>query len=399
MQRLAADPPVDLTAGTLRGWLAADTAGGLVRELVETKLDHSNTSGTKLAKMLAWTSTDGRARGCFLWHGAHTGRWSGRGIQPQNLPRTPDGFDFDATIASLLRTGGPAHGGGDLSVKIRIARCLRGMIKAPAGMRLVVCDFSQIESRTLCWIAGQQSMLDTYRRGEDPYIATAQLLGSNTRQFGKLIVLAAGFGGGSRMLLAKAPEYDVQLTELEAEQAIYAWREANPEIVAFWDALHETMRGVVEMPVGCEREVQGLLIARTDDDTLRIKLPSGRSLIYHQPRINPDEEYSWLFNITYQQAGPGDWQRKKSWRGLATENVVQAIAYDLMADAMLRMDADGIELIGTVHDEAIALAPAELADTILTRMKQIMSTPPDWASGLPLAAQGYHSARYMKQIR
>jgi DNA polymerase len=363
--------------------------------------------------MLAIMSADGRARDCFLWHGAHTGRWSGRGFQPQNLPRMPKGFDFDTVLAGLLREGGPVRGASipgmeackpavSRSVKARIAMCIRGLLMAPDGQRLAVADFAQIESRVLCWLAGQENMLDLYRRGEDPYVATAHGLGSDDRQFGKLLVLAAGFGGSARMLLAKAPTYEVNLTEAGAASAIAGWRAANQGIVDFWDGLYRTVREVAGGPVGMRLAVDNafpknlLIVSRGDDDTLRIKLPSGRSLIYHRPRFVPNGEFEWCDDLIYQQAAPGDWREKTAWRGLLVENVVQAIAYDVMIEKMLRMDAAGIELIGTVHDEAIALAPTERSDAVLTNMAQIMSTPPAWANGLPLTAQGYHNTRYVK---
>ena len=128
----------------------------------------------------------------------------------------------------------------------------------------------------------------------------------------------------------------MQLSPGEAEQAITAWRAANPQIVAFWDALHETMKEVVGASLGIKRKGHGLVISRAADDTLRIQLPSGRSLLYHQPRLDTDN--GWSFNLTYQQVVHQDWVSKQSWRGLVTENVVQAIAADLMAEAMLRMD-------------------------------------------------------------
>jgi DNA polymerase len=402
LQETAIDPPVNLKAEALETWLRQDMFGGLARNIVETRLQFANTSGGKLAKMLGSTSRDGRARDCFRWHGSHTGRWSGRGFQPQNLPRPPKDLDVEATLAGLLREGGPIEdklenfSRSELSVKARIAAVLRAMIKAPAGQCLVVADFSQIESRVLCWLAGQRNMLDLYRRGEDPYIATANELGSNDRQFGKLLVLAAGFGGGAGMLMAKAPSYGVPLSAAEAEAAITDWRAANPEIVRFWNTLLDTVRAVAGERVGFSQQTYRLTVSHDADDTLRIRLPSGRALIYHQPRIEPGED-DWSFGaVVYQQPLGRDWVEKTAWRGLITENIVQAVAYDVMADAMLRMDQAGIELIGTVHDEAIAIAPEDKADAVRAEMVQIMSAPPAWASGLPLAAEGYHNERYVK---
>jgi DNA polymerase len=402
LKETAVDPPANLRAETLATWLHDDIFGGPIRDIVETRQQYANSSGTKLERMLASTSADGRARSCFLWHGSHTGRWSGRGFQPQNLPRSPKDLDVDATLTGLLREAGPIEhkllkfSRSELSIKARIVAVLRAMIKAPAGQRLVVADFSQIESRVLCWLAEQQKMLDLYRRGKDPYIATANELGSNDRRFGKLLVLAAGFGGGPSMLMEKAPSYGVPLSTAEAEAAITDWRAANPEIVRFWNTLHDTVRTVSGERVGFSQQTYRLTVSHDADDTLRIHLPSGRALIYHQPRIELGED-DWSFGaVVYQQPLGRDWVEKTAWRGLITENIVQAVAYDVMADAMLRMDTAGIELIGTVHDEAIAIAPEDKADTVRAEMVQIMSAPPAWASGLPLAAEGYHNERYVK---
>jgi DNA polymerase len=395
LQEIALDPPADLQRETLEAWLREDMFGDAARDIIQTRLQFANTSGNKLKKMIASTSFDGRARGCFVWHGAHTGRWSGRGFQPQNLPRPPKDCDIEATLAALLHKDGLRLTNG-MNVKAAIAAVLRAMIKAPTGQHLVVVDLAQIESRVLCWLAGQRNMLDLYRRGKDPYIATANALGSDDRQLGKLMVLAAGFGGGAGMLLAKAPTYGVQLSPARAEAAITAWRVANPEIVRLWNTLLDTVRAVAGERVGFKLKTYGLTVARCIDDALRIYLPSGRTLIYHQPRIEDSEE-GWSFGaVVYQQPLGRDWVEKTAWRGLVTENVAQAIAYDVMADAMLRMDQAGIELIGCVHDEVIAVATEDTADAVLDEMKRIMSTPPGWASDLPLAAEGYHAERYVK---
>jgi DNA polymerase len=415
----AVPAPGNLQAETLTAWLNTNPhADDLRRKVVQLRIEAANTSGSKLKTLLDCTADrDPFARGALVWHGAHTGRWSGTVFQPQNFPRIPKDMDVMTVLAGLLQKDGPVRGDSipgmetckpavSRSVKARIAYCLRAVIKAPQGQHLIVVDFSQIESRVLCWLAGQEGMLAGYRRPAadkwDPYIATAKTLGSNDRQFGKLLVLAAGFGGSARMLLAKALSYDVQLTEDEAARAIAGWREANRDIVEFWQALYKTVRDVVESPAGTSRPLGNLypqnliIVSHEHDDTLRIRLPTGRSLIYHQPRIVPDEEFEWWYDLVYQQAGPGDWIEKRSWRGLLTENVVQAVAYDLMAAAMLRMHQANIQLIGTVHDEAIALAAAPQAEVILQQMQAIMQEPPDWARDLPLAAEGYHNDRYLK---
>jgi DNA polymerase len=415
LQAHAAAAPKNLEAETLAAWLSANPhANASARQVVQLRLEAANSSGSKLKTLLACTTeADPFARGALLWHGAHTGRWAGRVFQPQNFPRIPEDMDVMTVLADLLNASGPTRSGAipgmerckpnvNRSVKARIAYCLRAVIQALKGQHLVVADFAQIESRVLCWLAGQDDKLDAYRRKVDVYVITANALGSKDRNLGKLMTLAAGFGGGARMLLAKAPSYEVSLTEYDAPRYIEGWREDNTAITAFWRRLYDTVRDVVESPAGTTRTLGNMypqnliVISHEGDDTLRITLPSGRQLIYHQPRIVRNGEFEWSFDLVYQQNGPGDWIEKRSWHGLLTENVVQAIAYDLMVDAMLRMHQAGIHLIGTVHDEAIALAADPQAEVILQQMLAIMRAPPDWANDLPLAAEGYHHTRYLK---
>jgi DNA polymerase len=386
----------NLQRETLERWSEDDPFGGRVAEVVELRQEFAHSAGSKLKKLLTSTSLDGRARRCFVWHGAHTGRWSGRGVQPQNFPRPGEVGDVEATLTALLHPGGPAESDNNMSTKARISACLRATIAAPAGYELVVADFAQIESRVLCWLAGQQDMLDTYRGGGDPYVTTAAALGSPDRQFGKLLVLAAGFGGGVNMLRQKAPGYGLTLSAAEADRAIIAWRNANAAITRFWYALQDALVEVVEMPLGRECRGHRLSVFRKVDDTLRIRLPSGRELIYHQPRMMPNPDHNDRLELAYQQVEKSDWRLKRSWHGNSCENVVQGVAYDLLADAMLRMDAAGIVLIASVHDELIAIAPREQASATLQEMLAIMSAPPTWASGLPLKAEGYLSVRYVK---
>jgi DNA polymerase len=238
-------------------------------------------------------------------------------------------------------------------------------------------------------------------RAADPYLHTAAVLGQpDHRQLGKFLTLSAGFGISGRGLVAKAPGYDLVLLEAEADGYVQAWREANAEIVAFWYALFEVFKYVAESSVGCSLETFGLRISHEDaahgSDLIRIVLPSGRSLIYHQPEFVLDDEYEWKLDLQYQQSGKGDWFSKKIWYGSLTENVVQAIAADLLIRHMLQIEAANIPLIGTIHDEVIALTKEQDADAALAKMLEIMQTPPAWCADLPLWAEGYVNSRYVK---
>ena len=157
-------------------WIRGDIIGGPVADAVQVLLDYGTSSVAKLERMRGATGADGRTRGCYVFHGALTGRWSSQ--EMHSLPRPPKGLDVNAVLAGLLAPGGPVpHAMG---LKERITACLRAVVAAPLGQELVVCDFAQVENRVLCWLAGQSDMLEAYRRGEDPYIAAAKAAGSGT---------------------------------------------------------------------------------------------------------------------------------------------------------------------------------------------------------------------------
>jgi DNA polymerase len=394
----------------LEAWIEQHPdADDLAAQVIRLRLEFSHASDAKLTRIVDEAATSGLVRDSFFFHGAHTGRWSGKGCQLQNVPRaTLD--DTEATLrrlASAADSDDPAQVADDgsndakLSVKAQIAGSLRGVFLAPDDQLFVWADLSQIEARVLAWIAGQSDTLAAYAARKDVYRLTADALGSADRNFGKLVVLSAGYGSGVQTLVNKAPIYGVSLDLAQAEQAKNDWRSANPHIVGFWYALRDAVEAAVDMPLGTPPMTVGarrLTVHRTAG-ALRIRLPSGRDLIYRSPRHEIDEEHG-------DQPVLVAWQPKgdalvpvKLWHGLLTENVVQAIAYDLLTHALLTLHRGGVRIIATIHDEIVALAPTEEADAVMQRMVEVLSTPPDWATGLPLAAEGYVNRRFLKPTR
>jgi DNA polymerase len=384
-------------------------ADDLPAQVIRLRLEFSHASDAKLTRIIDEAATSGLVRDTFFFHGAHTGRWSGKGCQLQNMPRAT----LDDTEATLQRLAAAADSddpariaddGSDdakLSIKAQIAGSLRGVFLAPENQRFVSADLSQIEARVLAWIAGQSDTLAAYAAGEDVYRLTADALGSVDRNFGKLVVLSSGYASGAQTLVKKAPIYGVSLDLAQAEQAKNDWRSANPNIVSFWYALHDTVEAAVDMPLGAPPMAVGAcgITVRLTAGAVRIRLPSGRDLIYRSPHYEFDGEHD-------DQPVLAAWQPKGNtlvpvvlWHGLLTENVVQAVAYDLLVHALLTLHREGVHIVATIHDEIVALAPTNEADAILQRMVAVLSTPPSWATGLPLAAEGYVNRRFLKPRR
>jgi DNA polymerase bacteriophage-type len=404
LRGLGVDLP-DLQRETLEEWVEVnpqrhDLAGLLIRN----RLDSAHAADSKLDRMITAADGTGRVRDSFLLHGAHTARWAGRGVQLQNLKRPVEGAE--TLLQHLIdRADGIVAGTVDpmrapdwpMSVKESIANCLRGLCKAPEKWTIVSVDLGQIESRVLCWIAGQDDKLTAYRENRDVYTLEARDLGSDSRDLGKLFVLSAGYGASGKVMFTKAPGFGVTLTEPEAYELTERWRANNPKIVDFWYETMRTLMFVVEMP--CDQppiEYRGLNIWR-DISILYVQLPSGRVLKYRDPQLtvtgygNPALSVKLpkgkkLLNVTL-------------WHGAVCENIISGIAFDIMVSAMLQLHRGDIFLVATIHDQVVALAPVEAADAIRDFMVAVMQTPPEWAPDLPLAADAFVNTRFLKPTK
>lgn len=349
--------------------LAADpVAASLAREkdptrrrVLELRQVIAGTAVGKYEAARARVNADGRARGQFRFFGAHTGRWSGSGIQLQNLPR--EHFETTAERDAVLL---------DLQLGLGATpRELKALIRPMLLGPLTVVDFAQIEARVIAWLAGEQWVLDAFQQGRDIYVETAQAMGPHfTRQQGKTAVLACGFGGSVGALLRMgATGTDEQLMPI-----VEGYRRANPNIVRMWYGLWDALL--------YGREYGRLRVLKRGRDR-HLMLPSGRAIVYRDLR---QYDGDWWFH-----GGRG---RSKLWHGIIAENVTQAVARDLLAAALIQFDHlnDTAEaVVGHVHDEVI-LEGAWDVDTIV----EIMCDAPGWADGLPIAAEGAVLDRYQK---
>jgi DNA polymerase len=377
------------------------------RRALELRRDGAQAAAKKITALLNCCSDDGRARGLLRYHGASTGRWAGNGFQPQNLKR-PEVDDIDAAIAAV------ATGDYDRVRKLYpkplavIGDISRSLICAAPGHMLIGADFSSIESRVLAWIAGENWKLDAYRRydatqnpRDEPYAATAcQIYGrplgtftekSPERKVGKTCDLAFGYQGGLNAFRKFEPEH---FTDAEVEQFKQDWRAAHPNIKKFWHEIDlAAWRAVRERGeiVRC-----GRIAFKCEGAYLFLKLPSSRKLAYPFPRIEIEDLQHEV--VVFKDNAAGQWRDCRNgngaYGGLWTENVVSAISRDLLAAAMVRLEAAGYSIVLHVHDEIVAEVPEGFGST--AEFIKLMTALPSWALGLPVAAKAWSGQRFCK---
>lgn len=380
---------LDATAVTELLKRVPDSAARRVLELRREGARATNHKYTALAHAL---SDDDRLRGSFQYGGAaRTMRWSGRKFQPQNLIRPPKNFPAEL-IAGALRAGLDWETLSRISARPPfelLAYGIRGVIRASKGMRLVLGDLSQIEARLVCWLAGHQEMLDVFADPDtDPYVHTAQRIGSTNRQLGKVLVLACGYGMGGDKFTDTANAAGVEVDLEQGGKYVKAWRSANQPIVSFWYSLEEAALAALREPgtfFGCRR-LRLLYEPLADVPYLGIQLPSGRWLLYPHARVD----------VTGQIVYAGRGFDVRAYGGQLVENVVQATARDVLVRAMLAADKQGFHIVGHVHDEIVTEQAVDDADHGPEELHRLMVETPSWAKDLPLAAECRASERYGK---
>ena len=432
----------DLTKSTLERRLNDPDLPDAVRELIAIRQDASTTSTSKYQRLIDGVNEDNRLRGTLQFCGAQrTGRWAGRTFQPQNLPRpthSQDEINFaikalKADCLDLL---------SDDTMKL-ISSTIRGCIVADEGKKLVVSDLSNIEGRVAAWLAKEEWKIKAFADfdegiGHDLYklayarsfSVTPEEVDKEKRQLGKVQELALGYGGGVGAFVTMVSTYRMDLNQIvegawdstpdnikqEAfgwweesvktkktyglEEKVFVtcdslkrlWRKAQPNIAQSWWDLENAVRQAINTPDSVI--LWNYLKIKRSGAWLRIQLPSGRALCYPQPEIREDNTITYLGVCPYSRG----WKRIKSYGGKFFENVCQAVARDVMADRMLAAERAGFEVLLTVHDELITETPEE---TYVTNKEEylstILSTQPEWAKGLPLAAGGFEGYRYRKE--
>lgn len=388
--------------------LAKDSMGDLLsdpriqgdaRRALLIRQEAAKTSTAKLVSMLDCADPhDDRVRGLVMHYGAiRTGRWAGRLVQVQNLPRPSKRVNVELFIQHVLDgldidTLRFVHG----NLLDAVASSLRGCFVADTGKAFAVCDYSAVEARVIAWLAGQLDLLDVFRSGQDVYVYTAGKIGSTDRTLGKVATLGLGFGMGWVKFIESAKVYGLTLSEELAQSVVQAWRQANRHIVAFWHDLEQAARDAIRF--GHETQVGHVTVRMGRGkltDALLIWLPSGRPLVYRRARLETVDGRS---QVTYDGLDQytRQWKAIRTYGGKLAENVTQAVARDLLADAMLRTEEAALDLVASIHDEELAEVDAVDADDAFNEMKAIMSTGPAWSVGLPLGGAGFTGLRYGK---
>lgn len=372
------------------------------REVLGLRLDAAKSSVKKFAAILEGVSPDGRLRNQFKYYGAHTGRWSGRGAQPQNLPRAETN---EKDLESLIRQG-------MLPTLDTLSTCIRPMIKASPGKKLVVADLSAIENRVLGWLSGCDAMLDIYKQGLDPYKVFATLLPGGLpyeevtkalRQVCKPAVLGCGYGLGAGQerklhtgqvvftgLRAYAGNMGISLTADQSRTMVQTFRRTYFEVCDYWGYLGDAFYAAVKTH---SRQQVGSVFVGYAGEAVYIELPSGRRMHYLNPKA---WKGSKGLELRFDGLRQGQWCQVSTWGGSLTENVVQAVARDVLVEGMIRAESDHMSIVGHAHDEIICEVDEDypLADK---KLSLYMSADIDWAPGLPLAAEGWCGPRYGKQ--
>ncbi len=368
-------------------------------DMLKLRLQMAKSSVKKYQAAERCVCPDGRARGLFQFYGAsRTGRYSGRNIQLQNLPQNHiSTLDEARTLVKM--------GCFDMVESIYgntpdvLSQLIRTMLIPRDGCEFIVADFSAIEARVLAWEAGEQWVLDAFQNGEDLYCATASQMfhvpvvkhgiNGDLRQKGKIATLACGYGGSSGALISMGA-LQMGLKEEELPEIIDSWREANPKIVQYW---WDTEKAAMTAFKTHEEQEVGKIRFTFSSGTLWMVLPSGRKLAYLDPKQQPNR--FGRMSLTYKGVGQNHkWSRQETYSGRLVENATQAIARDILAEAMARIEAHGLNIVAHVHDEVIIEAPK--GKYSVDGVCKLMSENPAWCKGLPLSAAGYKGDYYFK---
>lgn len=379
-----------------------------VQRMLEIRQQLGKTSIKKYVAMDTACGEGDRVRGLTQYYGANrTGRWAGRLVQMQNLPRNYlKTLDYARNLVKAKNYDGVKILYGN--VPDTLSQLIRTAFIPSSGHKFVVADFSAIEARVIAWLAGEQWVNEVFATHGKIYEATAsQMFGVpveritkgnpeySLRQKGKVATLALGYQGGTSALIAMGA-LQMGLTEEELPDIVQRWRQANPRIKGLWYAIENAALAVMEtaQPQG----INGLIFALEGDlvygqSFLTVRLPSGRKLFYPKPFLkeNRFEKMAVHYYTVGQQTRK--WEVTSTYGGKMVENIVQAIARDCLAVTLERIAAKGLQVVFHVHDEVIIDAPME---TTVEEICGLMAEPIPWAPGLVLKGAGFESMYYMK---
>lgn len=372
---------------------------GDVQEMLKLRLAMSKTSVKKYEAIERSVCRESRVHGLLQFFGANrTGRWAGRLVQIHNLPQN---HISDLELARSLVADGRYDDVEMLyeSTPNVLSELIRTAFVAKPGSRFIISDFSAIEARVLAWLAGEQWRIEVFQTHGKIYEASASAMfhvpieeitkTSPLRQKGKISELALGYGGSVGALTAMGA-IKMGLEEEELPSLVTTWRNANPHITQFWWAVDEA---AVKAVRDKKPSRVGSVAFEYSSGILFVTLPSGRKLSYVKPKMGVNK--FGREGITYEGIGESKkWMRLETYGPKLVENIVQAASRDILAEAMLRLEKEGYDIVCHVHDEVVLEVPEGVSS--VEEINEIMAVNPEWTDGLPLSAAGFESSFYKK---
>lgn len=386
---------------------AMTDADDLAKKVLTIRKKLAKSSVSKYEMMASATGNDGRLRGTLQFYGANrTGRWAGRLLQVQNLPRNYIvNLDIARDLVKKSDRVGLGLSFGDVSDTL--SQLIRTAIIAKEGYTLCVADFSAIEARVIAWLSGETWRQKVFAEGGDIYCASASSMfgvpvvkhgvNGHLRQKGKVAELALGYCGGVNALKAMGA-LDMGLSEEELPNIVGLWRQASPNIVKLWYTVEKA--AVYTVTTGNPMTLEHGIAFRLEVDPfygyryMTIELPSGRKLFYPEPHIklNNFDKEAVHFKTQLNNA----WVTESTYGGKLVENITQAVARDCLALTLMRLYGNGLPAIMHIHDEAVIEVPKDEASEYLDIVEKTFALPIPWAEGLVLTAAGFTNDYYMK---
>ncbi len=382
-----------------------------VYRVLELRASTTKTSTAKYPAALQRVSSDGRVHETLAYHIAKTGRWGGRGLQTHNFarPTLPKWVDYEYIAELIIKQDSDTIEMLYGDVMNVLSSALRTMIKAPEGQKFIAADYAQIEARLVFWFADEQKALNIFRRKEDIYCDMAGDIYQKKvtkademeRFIGKQTVLGLGFQMGAAKFKSQLyDQFDVTITKHFAEAAVKLYRTKYKKVKALWGETQKAAINAVLFPGKRFTCAKGKITYKVEEDFLYCRLPSGRKLAYHLPKVkevpNPWGGDMMISQLSFMgfDSYTRKWKRQTTYGGSLVENYVQAASADITGHGMLEGEKEGYEAIFTVHDESISLVPEDFGS--YQEYEEILCRLPDWAEGLPVAAEGWEGKRYRK---
>ena len=391
-------PYDNLRKGNVEKALEEGKLSPKVKEVLDLRLANSNTSTKKYIVMEEAVCQDRRIRGLLQFYGAsRTGRWAGRLLQVQNLPRN---YLKNIGLARQLVKEKEVEAIELIFDELPevLKQLLRTGIVAKDGRHFVISDYSAIEARVIAWLAGEEWAIQAFRDHGKIYEATANQMFNlggienvtkSYRQRGKVATLALGYQGGVGALKAMGA-LDMGIPEEDLQPLVDSWRKANPNIVNFWYDVDKKAKATVVDGLS-RKSASGRIRFTKEKGFLRIQLPSGRYISYPRPKL-ADGRFGQVIEFEGQGLRVGI-EKIETYGGKLVENIVQATARDILAEGIKRIEKKGYPIVFHVHDEVVVEAPLNVHTE---ELNHLLATNPEWAEGLPLGAAGFETEYYMK---